>query len=267
MGSVPTLQLGLDETVSEINEYQAYFEEIKGSNPAWIFLDSPGRKVFRMHNSVIKFGPGVDVREAKTLQFIKESTKVPVPDATSDRPNAIVMDYVGGCNLQDCWTQLSCEEKQGIVEQMRQILHQLRQLKGNYIGAVDRGPVVDTRKSTYAGGPFNSESEFNEFLMRNMISSTPSLYLKSIQQTMRGDHDVVFSHGDLSLHNIMVKDGSIVAILDWEYAGWYPEYWEYVKFCSASCHEPEWHNFGQTLFPTTYPDELIKDQFYALFVF
>ncbi len=267
MGSVPTLQLDLGESVSEVNTYQLHFEKIKKSNPDWIFLDSPRRKVFRMHNSVVKFGARVDVREAQTLQFIKRSTKIPVPNATSHLPNAIVMDYVEGCNLEDCWTRLSSGEKRCIAEQMRDILQQLRGLGGSYIGAVNRGPAVDARKSTYNGGPFNSEGEFNEFLLHNMISSTPSLYLMAMQHKMRRDHAIVFSHNDLNLHNIIVKDGAIVALLDWEFAGWYPEYWEYVKFCAASCHDREWHNFGPTLFPTTYPDELINDQFFALFVF
>jgi aminoglycoside phosphotransferase (APT) family kinase protein len=236
------------KAVGEVNKYQSYFEEIKRSNPAWIFLDSPRRKVFRMHDSVIKFGAGVDIREAQTLEFIKESTKIPVPNATSDGPNAIVIDYIEGRNLQECWTQLSREEKQGIAEQMRHILNQLRGLGGNYIDSVNRTPAVDMRKSAYIGGPFDSESEFNEFLFRNMISSTPSIYRESIQHTMRVDHNIVFSHGDLNLDNILVENGRIVALLDWECAGWYPEYWEYVKFCNASCHEPEWHNLGRTFF-------------------
>ena len=269
MRPIPTLQpCSLDEVASSIDTYQVHFEEIKRSNPAWIFLDSSTRKVFRMHNSVVKFGAGVDSREAQTLQFIKESTTIPVPDAIiSDRQNAIVMDYVEGCNLQACWTRLSYEEKQGIAKQMCDIIQQLQGLQGNYIGAVNRGPAVDTRKSTYTGGPFDSEKEFNEFLLRNMVSSTPSLYRTAIQQKLRRDHKLVFSHGDLNLHNIIVRDGVIVALLDWEFAGWYPEYWEFVKFCAASCHDREWHNFGPTLFPTTYPDDLINDQFYALFVF
>ena len=123
------------------------------------------------------------------------------------------------------------------------------------------------RKSTSTGGPFNSKTEFNNFLFENTISSTPLLYSQSIQQTLRRDHEIVFSHGDLNLHNIVVKDGDIVALLDWECAGWYPEHWEYIKFCAASLYDREWHQFGPTLLPTTYPDELIKDQFYALFVF
>lgn len=177
------------------------------------------------------------------------------------------MDFVEGCNLQDCWTRLSGEEKQGIAKQMCDIIQQLRRLEGNHIGAVNRGPTVDTRKSTYTGGPFESEKEFNDFLLSNMASSTPSLYRTALQQNWRRDHKIVFGRGDLSLHNIMVKGGVIVALLDWECARWYTEYWEYVKFRASSCHEPEWHNFGRAISPTTYPDQLIVDQFYALFVF
>ena len=29
----------------------------------------------------------------------------------------------------------------------------------------------------------------------------------------------------------MVKNGKIVAIIDWEFGGWCPEYWEYTKIC------------------------------------
>ncbi len=264
---VPALQLGLADIMNGTDKYELQFQEIKKATPAQIFLESSRRKVFRMRDIVIKFGPGVDAREAQTMQFIKETTKVPVPGAASNGPNAIVMDYIEGCNLQECWPRMSNEERQRVAEQMRDILHQFRGLKGDYIGAVDRGPAVDTRRSTSTGGPFDSESEFNKFLFDNMISSTPLLYSQSIQQTMRNDHEIVFSHGDLNLHNIIIKDGDIVALLDWECAGWYPEHWEYIKFCAASLHDREWHQLGPILFPTTYPDELIKDQFYALFVF
>lgn len=257
----------MGEASGEVNKYQQYFEETKRSNPALVFLESSRRKVFRMQDTVIKFGPGVDAREAQTMQFIEKQTDIPVPHATSDGQNAIVMDYVDGCNLEECWPNMSHEGKRCIAEQMRSILQQLRGLKGDYIGAVNRGPAVDARKSTRIGGPFDSEHDFNKFLLDNMISSTPLLFFESLQQTMRKDHELLFSHGDLNLHNIIVRDGRIVALLDWECAGWYPEYWEFVKFCAASLHEREWHELGQTFFPATYPDDLIKDQFYAMFVF
>ncbi len=89
-------------------------------------------------------------------------------------------------------------------------------LKATTLVQLNRGPAVDTRKSTYTSGPFDSEKEFNGFLLRNMVSSTPSLYLTAMQQKMRRDHKLAFSHGDLSLHKITVQDGVIVALLDWE---------------------------------------------------
>jgi thiamine kinase-like enzyme len=38
----------------------------------------------------------------------------------------------------------------------------------------------------------------------------------------------VFTHGDLNPFNIMIRDKKVVAIIDWETAGWYPSYWEYT---------------------------------------
>ena len=150
-----------------------HFEETKQSSPAQIFLNSGRRKIFRMRKKVIKFGPGVDAREAQIMQYLKLATKAPLPDAVSDGPNTIMMDYVEGYNLQEHWPRMSNGQRQGIAEQIRNILRQLRGLKGNYISAVNRGPAVDMRKSTSRGGPFDSESEFNKFLLDKMISSIP----------------------------------------------------------------------------------------------
>jgi hypothetical protein len=38
-----------------------------------------------------------------------------------------------------------------------------------------------------------------------------------------------FSRADLCTRNIIVRDGKIAAMVDWQFAGWYPEYWEYTK--------------------------------------
>ena len=41
----------------------------------------------------------------------------------------------------------------------------------------------------------------------------------------------VFAHGDLGPHNILwdTKRAEIAAIIDWEFSGWFPEYWEYTR--------------------------------------
>ena len=35
----------------------------------------------------------------------------------------------------------------------------------------------------------------------------------------------MFAYWDLRPQNIMVRDGKVVALLGFEVAGWYPEYW------------------------------------------
>jgi thiamine kinase-like enzyme len=40
---------------------------------------------------------------------------------------------------------------------------------------------------------------------------------------------VVFTHSDLRPRNIMVKDEVVTGIVDWEFVGWYPEYWGFSR--------------------------------------
>ena len=54
-------------------------------------------------------------------------------------------------------------------------------------------------------------------------------------------HDIVFTHGDLNLRNILVDDdGKIFGNVDWECAGWYPEYWEYTKAHFSARYTIRW---------------------------
>jgi len=48
------------------------------------------------------------------------------------------------------------------------------------------------------------------------------------------DHDIVMSHGDISPRNILVRGTKVVAILDWEMLGFYPENWDHASRASTS---------------------------------
>lgn len=43
----------------------------------------------------------------------------------------------------------------------------------------------------------------------------------------KSDH-AVFTHGDIAPRNIMVHECRATGIIDWGYADWYPDYWEYA---------------------------------------
>jgi serine/threonine protein kinase len=79
-------------------------------------------------------------------------------------------------------------------------------------------------------GPFNGEEDFNITLADIFLAkSQPYMgpYIRGMLDSHK--HSICFTHGDLRPANIMVKDGRVVAIIDWEMAGWYPEHWEFVK--------------------------------------
>jgi hypothetical protein len=44
-----------------------------------------------------------------------------------------------------------------------------------------------------------------------------------------------FAHGDLLPRNILVEGSKISGMLDWETAGYYPEFWKYCRM-----HDPGW---------------------------
>jgi hypothetical protein len=54
----------------------------------------------------------------------------------------------------------------------------------------------------------------------------------------------------------------IVAIVDWEMAGWYPEYWKYTQgfFSKLLCPRGFWNLFEKEAFSEKYPDELITER-------
>lgn len=51
-----------------------------------------------------------------------------------------------------------------------------------------------------------------------------------------------FTHGDLSSLNILVRDDTIVGIMDWETAGWFPSCWEYTTACQVNPEITFWIN-------------------------
>jgi hypothetical protein len=59
------------------------------------------------------------------------------------------------------------------------------------------------------------------------------------------------------MQKFMVHDNKLAGLLDWEFAGWYPEYWDYVKFFERFAPDQDWKNYAHDIFPQTYEDELI----------
>ncbi|EKM50098.1 uncharacterized protein PHACADRAFT_264634 [Phanerochaete carnosa HHB-10118-sp] len=79
-----------------------------------------------------------------------------------------------------------------------------------------------------------SVAQFRDWLYSSIRPSISARYRRWLGSKFKDDHRVVLTHGDFHPRNIMVVDQpdgnvSVSGIIDWEMAGWYPEYWELYK--------------------------------------
>lgn len=162
-----------------------------------------------------------------------------------DRPTgcAMLSDLVPGVPLYDIWDDLSDAGKDGMVAQLKEQVARIRACIQPYIGRVDNKPtrnVYDRLPTTYCG-PFPNEEAFDDWCVERVPVGFFGLahwkwprWLEKERRKSSGRF--VLTHGDLSPHNIMVKDGKITGIVDWERSGFFPQYAEYA-FAMKLCHK------------------------------
>lgn len=72
--------------------------------------------------------------------------------------------------------------------------------------------------------------DFHSFL-RDGIVSSPEQHPEVnelVDKHITAEYGTCFTHGDLNSMNILSKRDAVVGIVDWDTAGWFPEYWEYT---------------------------------------
>ena len=199
--------------------------------------------------TVVKTGDGVRLQEAATMQFVRDRTSIPVPrilDSFVRNENqhaCIVMEYVKGETLDKVWPELTESQKTSIIQELKGYWEQLRSIEGSFIGCIDRTRCEDqffNRDEPDASGPFNAEAEFREGIKAALRSRAANSWTEMITKFVDAipPAGIVLTHNDFAPRNILIRDAKVVAIIDWELAGFYPEYWEYVK----ALFWPDWQS-------------------------
>ncbi|KAJ5718226.1 hypothetical protein N7488_003872 [Penicillium malachiteum] len=172
------------------------------------------------------------------------------------------MDYMPGKRLDEVWKTLTPDQKISVTEQLRDYITHLRNLKGTYIGGVDGGTAITGKYISIEGGPFESERMFNKWILEDLAPGLPGTYQHFAEHALTDDHDIVFTHSDFATRHILVGTSDsekfeVTAILDWEWSGWYPEYWEYYKAYRNVLPMPDWPDYLIRIFPPKYEKEYI----------
>ncbi|OAR01097.1 hypothetical protein LLEC1_05446 [Akanthomyces lecanii] len=221
---------------------------------------------------IVKNGVNVSLTEAATMAFVAAQTKVPVPRVhcafTHKKVTYIVMERMRGKTMADAWPDLSREDVERILLQLRDMVEELRAIPapGLSIQSCVRGSLRDSRipRSEPRFGPFASTQAFHKWLREGLMPDQKPRHVDDdewadikdmIAMQDREWETPVFTHGDLNPFNIIVRDGNIEAIIDWEFSGWFPRYWEYTSVWLGNKTRTAWQDMTAK-FIDPWPNEL-----------
>lgn len=204
----------------------------------------------------------------------------------------IVMERIQGVPIAHALATATDEARGRLLQQLRCMIQELRALlppsHGTTTGTTTTtttttastrvescvgGSLRDSRipRSRPRFGPFDTVHAFHRWLredlrLEEVITSQQSQSQSQSQNAedlkdMIGAQDgpwptgTVFTHGDLNPFNILVRGDRVVGIVDWEFAGWYPAYWEYTSAWCGNVVRPSWQDLLPQ-FLDTFPEEL-----------
>ncbi|KAF1842869.1 uncharacterized protein K460DRAFT_314583 [Cucurbitaria berberidis CBS 394.84] len=235
-------------------------EDVRARCPAPT-LDNPKPIVrYEELDLLVKFGDRVRVSEAVCLRAIKQlfGNQVPVPEIYGWRVEGqhvfIYMQLIHGPTLLERWATMSYEDRQSVCSHLHVILHYLRLTKqdssnefiGQFLGGPSKDRILDFQPSP---GPWKSAASFHDWLswLWRRRAPEPDQIADPWRQMLDDKSDIVLTHGDLHRSNIIVSATSpvyVVAIVDWEQSGWYPDYWEYCKTMYTVPYHEDWRSAG-----------------------
>jgi len=94
-------------------------------------------------------------------------------------------------------------------------------------------------------GPFDTEKQWVDGMLRAAQAAYPLEpprfnFNEHVFHSIFRGHKPVFTHGDLVRTNIIVREDKSLVLIDRQYSGWYPSYWEYCLIQLTSGLEDDW---------------------------
>ncbi|OZJ04922.1 hypothetical protein BZG36_02659 [Bifiguratus adelaidae] len=219
--------------------------------------------------------------EVAAISLVSKHTAVPVPhirgwcsDASISGVEYIITDEVGGTTLSEVWPFMSMDEKKHVLQELAEHLGEIKasvtadllsqQRIGNFLitntrsgdNSTNMDIAIDKTIDGVDGGStagdyfaamlhmqlkaFHVDKVYDG--MRHLYPRIQTFASQSAQLQSTDASAPVFTHGDISLANILVeKSGSIyriTAILDWEWAGFFPVQEEFGPIANMLDNDP-----------------------------
>lgn len=150
-----------------------------------------------------------------------------------------LMVRLPGKGVGEIWDSLTPEAKATVSKELKMYLDAMRAWKSPWgddrICSLLGNEIWSHRVPDHLMGPFENLDELHDHMLGNVVQYGPQTveeYLPKaspIRELHRRRPVVKFTHGDVAFQNILIdQQGHITGLIDWEGAGWLPEYWEYT---------------------------------------
>lgn len=218
--------------------------------------------------------------EALSIEYVRMHTTIPVPrvlDLVPDTDNPrrpwlmlttcmegtpLVLEEGGNrlLHASDAQVALFTNTLSSWIQELRT----LESPHGQRVCGLSGGPFRSFRISQEAEGPFDNVAQFHAqpfcTVWREYLDSASDDLKRLFAERPTRPYRIHFTHGDILPHNILAdKNLRPTALLDWECAGWMPEYWE--KAASLRSHFVRmlcWKDIVRDAFPR-YEEDLAME--------
>ncbi|KKZ65090.1 hypothetical protein EMCG_01330 [[Emmonsia] crescens] len=214
------------------------------------------------YSYVSKTGRSVRPSEAEAMRLISKYTSIPAPKVVyalfSDTNGDIGMTIIPGSSLDKHWKNLDDITKQSLCCQTWDLISMIQQvpqkpeLKHIFQCAADGSPTLDPliQDIQQPPTPLETNSQLQSRIYKRYIHFGGSRYKNQLLDMLPHSSFSVFTHADIAPRNIMVNENyQITGLLDWEYSGWYPDYWEYAQIMRPACQTGDWQSWMDATAP------------------
>ncbi|GAW20350.1 hypothetical protein ANO14919_098550 [Xylariales sp. No.14919] len=148
-----------------------------------------------------------------------------------------IFDRVQGPNLMDAWAGLGWIATIRLSFQLRRAIQRMRSQTNSTAGSLGTGMArtfwledkckIPPRPSSHA---IMSIVNFwqNVGSFREESKKTKEQHESTCQGPLKLSQPLVFTHHDLAPRNLMLDSAGDLCLIDWDYAGWYPPFFEYA---------------------------------------
>ncbi|EON99437.1 putative phosphotransferase family protein [Phaeoacremonium minimum UCRPA7] len=193
------------------------------------------------------------------MSLVKQHTRVPVPGLfhvsfriiNGEEVGYLSMEKAPGVTLESAWPAYDEQHKARVCADIWHIVEQLRTIPKPHDfahlfqcgadGSIACSDVL-LRDLQSPPRPIPDDDGLRARIYERYHHYWGRLYEHTLPAMLpRSDGVSVFTHGDLTPRNIIVdkSSGCITGILDWENAGWFPDYWEYANIMKPS-RDKDW---------------------------